>query len=57
LLASAGLGVVLARHFFLELSGGSMLLLREPKVFISDSEVARTGRPAWLAGALLGVAF
>jgi hypothetical protein len=54
---SAGLGVVLSPRLVLQLTGGGMLLFREPKIFIADSEVARTGRPAWLASALLGVTF
>ena len=56
-LASAGLGVVLAPHVFLQLSGGGMLLLDQPKILVADNEVARTGRPAWLASGLLGVTF
>jgi len=56
-LASAGLGLVLSPHFVVQVHGGGMLLYREPKVFIADTEVARTGRPAWLASAMLGVTF
>ena len=56
-LAAAGLGLVLAPHFVLQLDGGGLVLLREPKVYIADGEVARTGRPAWLGNALLGVTF
>jgi hypothetical protein len=55
--ASAGIEVVLSRHIVLQLSGGAMLLLRAPKVFIADQQVARTGWPAWLGNALLGVTF
>jgi hypothetical protein len=55
--ASAGLGVVLSPRLVLQLASGGMLLLREPKIYIADREVARTGRPAWLASALLGVTF
>ena len=57
LLGSVGVGAILSRHLVLQLGGGSMLLWREPKIYITDSEVARTGRPAWLADALLGVTF
>ena len=57
LLGSAGIGAILSRHLVLQLGGGAMLLWREPKIFITDSEVARTGRPAWLASAMLGVTF
>jgi hypothetical protein len=56
-LASAGLGLVLAPHFVVQVHAGGMLLYREPKIFIADTEVARTGRPAWLASAMLGVTF
>jgi hypothetical protein len=55
--ASVGLGLILTPHLLLQLSGGGMLLSRQPKVFIADVEVASTGRPAWLATALLGVTF
>jgi hypothetical protein len=56
-LGAAGIGVILSRHLVLQLGGGGMVLVREPKIFITDSEVARTGRPAWVANAMLGVAF
>jgi hypothetical protein len=55
--ASAGLCLVLSRHIALQLGGGALLLLREPKVYLADTQVARTGRPAWLAHALLGAVF
>lgn len=55
--ASAGVGVLLASHLVLQLSGGAMVLLREPKVFITDVEVARSGHSAWLANASFGVTF
>jgi hypothetical protein len=56
-LISAGFAVVLLPHVALEVSGGALLLLRQPRVYIADSEVARTGRPAWLGHALVGVSF
>jgi hypothetical protein len=56
-LASAGLEVVFFPHVVLQLSGGALLLLHEPQVFIAGVEVASTGRPAWLGNALLGIAF
>jgi hypothetical protein len=57
LIATAGGGLVLTRHLqFLVLVGGTVLR-QEPKIYIDDSEVARTGRPAWLASAALGVSF
>ena len=55
--AAAGVLVTLSQHIVLQLSGGAMLLLHEPKVFIAGVEVARTGRPAWLCNTLLGVTF
>jgi hypothetical protein len=56
-LVTAGLGIVLASHLALQLDGGAIFLAREPKVYIADVEVARTGRPAWLASAQIGVTF
>ena len=55
--AAVGLEVAFSPHIVLQVSGGAMLLLREPKVIIADVEVARTGRPAWLGNTLLGVTF
>jgi hypothetical protein len=57
LFATAGMEVVLASHVYLRLLAGGSSLMREPKVVINDVEVARTGRPAWLAQASLGVGF
>jgi len=55
--AAAGLQITLSSHFVFQVSGGAMLLLHEPKVFIAGVEVARTGRPTWLGNTLLGVTF
>jgi hypothetical protein len=55
--ATAGLVLILARHLALQLDAGAMVLAREPRVFVADVEVARTGRPAWLGSALLGASF
>ncbi len=52
--AQTGLALLLGRHVFLQLAGGALLLFREPTVHVADVEVARTGRPAWLATLLLG---
>jgi hypothetical protein len=54
---SGGIEVVFVPHVVLRMSGGALLLLIEPKVYIADHEVARTGRPTWLGSALLGVSF
>ena len=56
-LVSTGLEVVLSSHVVAQLAGGGMLLASEPRVYIANVEVARTGRPAWLGSALLGVTF
>lgn len=56
-LTSAGFGVALTAHVALQVSGGALLLRRESQVFIAGKEAARTGRPAWLGNALLGVSF
>jgi hypothetical protein len=55
--AAAGVEVVFSPHIVVQASGGAMLLLREPQVFIDKVEAARTGRPAWLGKASLGVTF
>ena len=55
--ATAGVVVILSRHVALQLEGGALVLAREPKVFVADVEVARTGRPAWLGSAWLGASF
>jgi hypothetical protein len=55
--ASAGAGAVIASHVQLHLTGGAMLLVRQPKIFINEVEVARTGRPTWIASLSLGVSF
>jgi hypothetical protein len=57
LFASAGGGLVIAPHVQVLVSCGGTLLFRQPRIFINDVEVARTGRPAWLADAMLGVSF
>lgn len=55
--ASGGIAVVFVPHVVLRVSGGALLLLHPPQVFIAGNEVARTGQPAWLGSALLGVSF
>ena len=55
--AAAGVEVVVSSKIVLQASGGALLLLREPQVYIDKVEVARTGRPAWLGNVLLGLAF
>jgi hypothetical protein len=52
-------GVLLAftSHVVLQSSLGTLWLFREQQVFIADDQVARTGRPTWLASAMLGVMF
>lgn len=54
---AGGTTLGLSRHLALQLSAGAMLLVREQKVYVTDAEVARTGRPSWLAQALLVAAF
>jgi len=56
-IASAGLGLVVSPRVFAQLTGGGMLLFKEPKILITQDEVARTGRPSWLASALLALTF
>jgi hypothetical protein len=54
---SGGVEVVFVPHVVLRVSGGALLLLVEPQVYVADKEVARTGRPAWLGSALLVATF
>ena len=56
-LVSAGIEVVLSPHIVAQLSGGAIVVVNEPRVYIANVEVARTGRPAWLGSALVGVTF
>ncbi len=55
--ATLGVGVVLTPRIQLLASGGATILRREPMVYVNDSEVARTGRPAWLGSAAVGMSF
>ena len=57
--AHCSVGVVLAltSHVVLQSSLGTLWLFREQQVFIADDQVASTGRPTWLASAMLGVMF
>jgi hypothetical protein len=55
--ATAGGGLVIAPHVQLLVLAGATVVRQEPRIYINDSQVARTGRPAWLASAALGVSF
>jgi hypothetical protein len=57
LFATVGGGVVLGPHLQLLIAGGATMLRREAIIYVNDSEVARTGRPAWLGNVALGVSF
>jgi hypothetical protein len=52
-----GVLLALTPHVVLQSSFGPLWLFREQQVFIHDDQVARTGRPIWLASASLGVMF
>jgi hypothetical protein len=52
-----GVLLALTSHVVLQSSLGTLWLFREEQVFIADDQVARTGRPTWLASAMLGVMF
>lgn len=54
---AAGLGLVLSRHLVAQLSAGALVLARRPRLFVTETEVASTGRPAWTAQASLGAVF
>jgi hypothetical protein len=57
LFATAGTGLVIARHVQWRVGIGGTVLARQPQIFINGVEVAATGRPAWLAQTSLGVSF
>lgn len=57
LFATAGTGLVIARHVQWRVGAGGTVLARQPQIFINGVEVAATGRPAWLAQTSLGVSF
>jgi hypothetical protein len=52
-----GFGFTVARHVELRFGGSLTLLVREPKVYVADNQVARTGRPTWMGQALIGAVF
>jgi hypothetical protein len=52
-----GIVLALTSHLVLQSSLGALWLLREQQVFIADTQVARTGRPTWLASVMVGVTF
>jgi hypothetical protein len=52
-----GVLLALTSHVVLQSSLGTLWLFREQQIFIADNQVARTGRPTWLASAMLGVMF
>jgi hypothetical protein len=54
---SGGVMLALTSHVVLQSSLGTLWLFREQQVFIADDQVASTGRPTWLASAMLGVMF
>jgi hypothetical protein len=54
---SGGVLLALTSHLVLQSSLGTLWLFREQQVFIANDRVARTGRPTWLASAMLGVMF
>lgn len=56
-LLAPGIDAVLASRLVFHADYGLLFLIKEPKVFIDEVQVARTGRPAWLATASLGVTF
>lgn len=54
---SVGVMLVLTSRVVLQSSLGTLWQFREQQVFIADDQVASTGRPTWLASAMLGVMF
>lgn len=54
---AAGLGLVLSRHLLVQLGAGVLVLARRPRIYVTETEVASTGRPAFTAQASVGAVF
>jgi hypothetical protein len=55
--ASVGAAVTLARHWFFDVTAGSLWLRQEPRLYSLSTFVASTGRPSWIGTALVGARF
>ena len=54
---AVGVTASLSRHFFLDVTAGTLWLVPEPRLYSLGTFVASTGRPSWLATALAGARF
>ncbi len=55
--ASVGVTASLSRHFFLDLTAGTLWLVPEPRLYSVGTFVASTGLPSWTGTALVGARF
>jgi hypothetical protein len=52
-----GITASLSRHFFLDVTAGTLWLMPEPRLYSSETFVASTGLPSWTGTALVGARF
>jgi hypothetical protein len=52
-----GITASLSRHFFLDVTAGTLWLMPEPRLYSSETFVASTGLPSWTSTALVGARF
>ena len=55
--ACVGITASLSRHFFLDVTAGTLWLMPEPRLYSSETFVASTGLPSWTGTALVGARF
>ncbi len=55
--ASLGIATTLSRHFFFDVTAGTLWLTQEPRLYSVNTHVASTGRPSWIGTALAGARF
>jgi len=55
--ASVGVMASLSRHFFLDLTAGTLWLTPEPRLYSLRTFVASAGQPTWVGAALAGARF
>jgi len=55
--AALGVTASLSRHFFFDVTAGTLWLTPEPRLYSLTTFVASTGRPSWIGTALVGARF
>jgi len=55
--AALGVTASLSRHFFFDVTAGTLWLTPEPRLYSLNTLVASTGRPSWIGTALVGARF